>query len=185
MRRLAIVTLLVAAACIHRARPFDEHYSASRWSEASAAFLADSGLANDERALYRAALLYGTPGRPTYQPERADTLLRRLLSRYPNTRFRAEASEQLAVVSALVRERESVASRTTAIERRIQELTTATDGLRRRLDSLSVTADSLRRHTARLEADLRDRDEQLRAARLELQRLKEIDLKSPRKPPVG
>jgi hypothetical protein len=39
----------------------------------------------------------------------------------------------------------------------------------------------MRKNTTRLESDLREREDQLRALRLELQRLKEIDLK-PRRP---
>lgn len=45
------------------------------------------------------------------------------------------------------------------------------------LDSLEMENDSLRTHVSRIEADLLDRDEQVRALRLELQRLKEIDLR--------
>jgi chromosome segregation ATPase len=54
--------------------------------------------------------------------------------------------------------------------------------LRVALDSLHAQNDSLRRSAKRLEADLLDREEKLRALQLELQRLKEIDLR-PRKPP--
>jgi cell division protein FtsB len=53
--------------------------------------------------------------------------------------------------------------------------------LRAELDSLVAQNDSLRRTAARLEGDVLDREEQIRAIRLELQRLKEIDLK-PRSP---
>src|SRR5688572_30596812 len=53
--------------------------------------------------------------------------------------------------------------------------------LRVELDSLAAQNDSLRRSTTRLETDVAVREEHIRAIRLELQRLKEIDLK-PRKP---
>jgi septal ring factor EnvC (AmiA/AmiB activator) len=53
--------------------------------------------------------------------------------------------------------------------------------LRAELDSLLAQNDSLRRTAARLEGDVLDREEQIRAIRSELQRLKEIDLK-PRSP---
>ena len=56
--------------------------------------------------------------------------------------------------------------------------------LSQRLDSLTLQVDSLRSSAARLQDTLRDRDEQLRITRLELQRLKEIDLKPIRRPPV-
>jgi hypothetical protein len=177
-----LLALTALPGCVHRGGAFDAYYGAARWSEASAAFLADSSLMNDERALYRAGILYGTPGRPTYRPERADSLLRRLISRFPGSDYRRDATERVAALDALVRERDSVSARMHAIEQRVADLTTAAGSLRRQLDSLTVQSDSLRRSTSRLEADLRDRDEQLRAARLELQRLKEIDLKTSRPP---
>jgi two-component sensor histidine kinase len=49
--------------------------------------------------------------------------------------------------------------------------------LRARLDSARVDNDSLRLQAARLQFDLSDRDAELRALRLELERLKAIDLK--------
>jgi hypothetical protein len=55
-------------------------------------------------------------------------------------------------------------------------------GPARAVDSMVVQNDSVRAVITRLESDRRDRDEQLRVLRLELQRLKEIDLK-PRRPP--
>jgi hypothetical protein len=174
---------VASAGCVHRSRPFDEYFVASRWMDASAAFMADSSLMNDERALHRAALLYGTPGRATYRPERADSILRRLLTRFPDSRFSGEAGEQLAMIEALVRERASAAGRIALLERRSAELDSTVRVLRQRLDALGSQSDSLRRSWGGLELDLRDRDEQLRSLRLELQRLKEIDLKPPRKPP--
>ena len=72
-----------------------------------------------------------------------------------------------------------------AEQRRLEASVTALGSemarLRAELDSLLAQNDSLRRGTSRLEADVLERDEQIRAIRLELQRLKEIDLK-PRKP---
>ena len=76
--------------------------------------------------------------------------------------------------TAQVRERDSV----------IAELTETIAALRVRLDSLTRRSDSLRMSTLELREAIRVRDEQLGAARLELQRLKEIDLKAPRKPPA-
>jgi hypothetical protein len=179
---------VVIAACFHQVRPFDHYLDERRWSDAAAAFTADSGLMNDEDALYRAGVLYGSPGRPTYDPERAEFLLRRLLTNFPSTRHRADALDRLELVESLVRTRDSVTSRQRAVESRIADLTGSIKRLRAALDSVGEMSDTLRRNSARLEADLRDRDEQLRALRLELQQLKEIDLKRPplgppRKPP--
>ena len=84
---------------------------------------------------------------------------------------RREALSQREIAATAVQERDSLAMRALAIERRIAELVAMTD--------------SLRRNAVLLEAGLRDRDDQLRAAREELQKLKEIDLKGRRKPPLS
>ena len=55
--------------------------------------------------------------------------------------------------------------------------------LRAGRDSLSSQNDSLRQLVEHLQADLLDREEQIRSLRLELERLKEIDLKRPRRTP--
>lgn len=185
-RRVAMLIaagMVALAGCVHRARPFDEYFASSRWIEASEAFMADPSLMSDERALYQAGVLYGTAGRPTYRPRQADSLFRRLLTRFPETKYRAQAAEHLAGLAVGLRQRDSVA----ALERRLAQLTATIQSLRQRLDSATTQGDSLRRNGARLEAELKDRDDQLRSLRLELQRLKEIDLKSsqpPRKPPA-
>jgi hypothetical protein len=58
------------------------------------------------------------------------------------------------------------------------------DSLWIRTLALAAESDALRANTTRLEVELQARDEQLRAVRFELQRLKEIDLRSQRKPPL-
>jgi hypothetical protein len=77
-------------------------------------------------------------------------------------------------VAAQVRQRDSA----------VAELTAVVEALRMRLDSLTNRSDSLRASTLELREAIRVRDEQLRVARVEVQRLKDIDLKSPRKPPT-
>ena len=69
------------------------------------------------------------------------------------------------------------AARVRELEARITELTSQQLRLRAQLDSVQAQSDASRRAAARMEADVRDRDEQLRALRLELKQLKEIDLK--------
>jgi hypothetical protein len=71
-----------------------------------------------------------------------------------------------------------------ALERRMAAMTARMDTLRVQLEALQVQNDSLRRTSNRMETEIRERDEQIRAIRLELQRLKEIDLK-PRPPKPG
>jgi len=69
------------------------------------------------------------------------------------------------------------------LEARVAVLGAETARLRASLDSLRDQSDSLRRNASRVETDLRDREELVRALRLELERLKEIDLRPrPRRP---
>lgn len=144
--------------------------------DAAQTFDADSTLMNDESTLYSAGVLFGSPSRPTYDPERARTLLQALLTRFPNTRYAADAQDRVALLDDVLRVR-TITSRTRELEARIAELTAQQQRARVELDSVLAANDGLRRSAARLDADLRDRDEQLRALRLELRQLKEIDLK--------
>lgn len=71
----------------------------------------------------------------------------------------------------------------TGLESRIVALDAEASQLRAWLDSLRTENDSLRRNASGLESSLRDRETQILALRLELQRLKEIDLKPRRRRP--
>ncbi len=172
---LLAMMILETAACAPRA--FDRYLRDQQWADASRAFAADSALMNDERALYDAGVLYSSPARPTYDPDRAGLLLRRLLNTFPNTKYRGAATDRLALVDAVLRGRDSATMRQRAIEARVAELTADARRLRAALDSAQAQNDLLRRNSAKLESDLRDRDDQLRALRLELRQLKDIDLK--------
>ena len=87
------------------------------------------------------------------------------------------------VSDELGRDRDSLLVRSLALVQRVAELTASTERLRLKVDSLAVQGDSLRQGVARLQDSLRERDDQLQAARQELQRLKEIDLKPAKRPP--
>ncbi|MEP6729625.1 MAG: hypothetical protein ABJE10_03250 [bacterium] len=169
-------TAAVLSVCACASRPFDRLLSDHRWVDAAQTFDADSTLMNDESTLYSAGVLFGSPSRPTYDPERARTLLQALLTRFPNTRYAADAQDRVALLDDVLRVR-TITSRTRELEARIAELTAQQQRARVELDSVLAANDGLRRSAARLDADLRDRDEQLRALRLELRQLKEIDLK--------
>ena len=178
----AIVSIWACAS-----RPFDQLLAEHRWADAAQVFAADSTLANDERALYSAAVLFGSPARPTYDPERARTLFRRLLTTFPNSIHVPDAADRVALLDEVLRARSGIA-RVRELEARVAELTAQQVRLRAGLDSAQAQGDVSRRSTARLEADVRDRDEQLRALRLELKQLKEIDLKprsGVRRPPTA
>jgi hypothetical protein len=69
------------------------------------------------------------------------------------------------------------------LETEIAALDTTARQLRASRDSLAIQNDSLRLNLSRLQADSLEREEQIRALRLELERLKEIDLKRARRVP--
>ena len=185
LRSSLAFSVLALAGCA-ATRPFDQHLQRGEWAEAARVFVADTALMNDERALYDAGMLYGSPTRPTYDPERAHGLLVRLLSHFPATQYRTNAADRLALVDAVLGARDSALARQRTVEIRIAELTAEVARLHAGLDSAQLQTDAVRKIASRLEADLKDRDEQLRALRLELRQLKEIDLKPrvpPRRPP--
>ncbi|MDB4891476.1 MAG: hypothetical protein JWL61_3331 [Gemmatimonadetes bacterium] len=182
----AIVSMCSMWACAS-ARPFDRLLSEQRWADAAQLFASDSTLLNDEQALYSAAVLFGSPTRKaTYDPERARTLFQRLLSNFPNSKYVSDAQNRVALLDEVLRARTGT-TRVRELEARISELTAQQGRLRAELDSAQGQSDAVKRSAAKLEADVRDRDEQLRALRLELKQLKEIDLKprsAGRRPPA-
>jgi hypothetical protein len=162
------------AACT---RPiFQRYIDEERWNDAKAAFESDSSLMNEDWALLDAAKLYSSPRRGAYDPGRARMLLQRLLARNPQSKYRVEAQDRLALVETTLRQRDSLAIERRAVDDRIAQLTNETRRLRVSLDSVLARNDSLQRGVSRLEMDLRDREDQLRALRNELARLKQIDL---------
>jgi hypothetical protein len=182
MRRTALAVLsALVAGCVHPTQ-FDRYYTSAQWTDAARAFDADSSLITNERTLYRGALVYGTPGRPTYNPLRGRQLLQVLLLRFPSTSYRDDAESRLLFLNEVIRTRDEAARHERELEARIAELSRRERELRTRADTSVAQSDSLRSAVARLEAERREREEQLRVLRLELQQLKEIDLKS--RPPV-
>jgi len=173
--------VLIAGACV-RPTPFDRYLADDKWSEAAREFESDSALRSSENGLYGGGVVFGTPGRPTYDPAKARELFIALLSRYPETDHRADATARMLLLEDVLRARRDAAQLERELEARIANLTRETRDLRARADSIAAPNDSLRAVVTRLEAERREREEQLRALRLELQRLKEIDLKP--RPPV-
>jgi chromosome segregation ATPase len=105
-----------------------------------------------------------------------------LVTNFPNSRYVSDAQDRIALLD----EARTGTARVRELEARIAELTAQQVRLRTQLDSTQAQSDASRRSAARLEADVRERDEQLRALRLELKQLKEIDLKprsAGRRPP--
>lgn len=157
---------------------FEQYMDAQRWTDAARLFDADSlSILSDDRSLYRAGVLFGTPGRSTFDASRARTLFRRLLTTFPASPYRQDAVERLALLDAIVNGRADAQVQVQALQTRIDALSSTVQRLHAALDSATVRDDSARRDVARLQADLHERDDQLRALRLELQQLKAIDLK--------
>ena len=179
----AAVLATAVVACAHPSQ-FERYIAGGQWSEAAHEFESDSSLLKNERSLYQAGLLYGTPGRSTYDPERARGLLSTLLVRFPDTKYRSDASSRAALLDETLQTHREAEAREHELSVRIAQLELETRGLRARADSMAVQGDSLRAVIGRLEAERRDREDQLRALRLELQQLKEIDLKPRRRPPA-
>ena len=176
--RVAVAVIAsVAAVCVACVRPaFQRDIDEGRWSDAKAAFESDTSLMNDDWALLEAAKLYGSPSRGAYDPGRARMLLQRLLARSPQSKYRVEAMDRLALMEGVLRERDSVTAERRTLDDRIAQLTTEMRRVRVSLDSAIARNDTLQRNVTRLETDLRDREDQLRALRVELARLKQIDL---------
>ena len=186
MRRvLAIGVPLLVAACVHAPTQFDRYMASGQWVDAAREFSNDSLLQNDEEAIYQAAILHGTPDRPTYDPTRARGLFQRLLMKFPGTKHRDDAAARMMLLDDVLRTRRVAADTARELKDRISALERETQTLRVRIDSSSAQSDSLRGVIARIETLRKDRETELAALRLELQRLKEIDLKPrPTRPPV-
>lgn len=172
---LAVATL-AAGACV-RATQFDRYFAERRWTDAAREFEADTALRTNEEALYRAGLIFGTPGIPTYDAAKARDLLTTLVTRFPNSTHSADATARLLLIQDVARARRDADERERGLENRIAILAREVSDLKSRLDAIAPQSDSLKNVIARLEADRRDREEQIRALRSELTRLKEIDLR--------
>ena len=188
MTRAIVATwlALLAAGCARATTQFERYYANAQWADAAREFSADSSLARNDRDLYHAALIYGTPGRSTYDPMKGRQLLQLLVGRFPESSYRDDAESRLMLLNSLLQTRDEAMRKEHELEGRIADLTRQTQELRARADSSGAQSDSLRSVVAKLETERREREEQLRALRLELQQLKEIDLKSrpTSKPPI-
>jgi hypothetical protein len=180
--RIAVAgAALWVSACAPPPSQFDRYYTANQWPEAARAFALDGSLRNNEAALYHAGVVYGTPGRPPYDPTTATELLSTLVTRFPNSKYRGDATARLLFLGEVVRLQHDADARAKELEAQVASLTREVHDVRARLDASTAQSDSLRGVLARVEADRREREDQLRSLRLELQRLMEIDLK-PRRP---
>jgi hypothetical protein len=190
MRRrlcLFLAVPLAVSACASRA--FDQHVAAGRWTEAAATFSQDSTLHGNEHALYRAAVIHASPDLGAYQPRLARELLIRLLRQHPRSVYRESAVGFIALIDevdrvryeAIERQQHLEAARN-RLEADIARIGAEIDSARARSEA-QVEANSLLRVTVdRLQAILRNRENELAALRVELDRLKAIDLRGPADP---
>jgi tetratricopeptide (TPR) repeat protein len=189
-RAFGLIALVLAPACA-TSTPFDQHFEANRYEAAVRAFHASPELHDQERALFRAALTYGSPQSPVFDPDSARSLIERLQRLYPNTRYRDEAHRLLVLLTEIQRLEE----RAERYEREVERLTQDLAELRRhiawletRVDVRDEMLDVLRQVIERLEGEARYKDDRIRALQEELERLKEIDLgrgtAPPRVPPA-
>ena len=167
---------MLAVACV-RASQFDRYLADEQWTQAAREFARDPSLRLNEHELYRAGLLYGTPGRPTYNPDSARVMFASLLNRFPGTSHQEDAEARLGFLDQLVITQHAAESRIQRLEARIDSLGREVRLARARADSAGAQSDSLRGAIKGLEAERRERDKQLEQLRSELQQLKEIDLK--------
>ena len=160
---------------------FDSLYDAGRYEAAVRVYRSDTTLHHQERALYRTGLMHALPGSPVYDPSLARTQLERLLTLYPNTGYRTEASRLISLLREVQNQREA----TSEARARVSRLSARVDTLYRRLARVEDDLDQRRAHLETLEAlnerlqtDLKTREDSLRRLQTELRKLKAIDLRS-------
>lgn len=187
---IVVAMISVSSACATTTQ-FEKNLKARRWSDAALDFETDTSLHTNERALYRAALLHSFPNKETYNPTLARTLFQRLLRLYPSSSRHQASLDHIAMLDEMQKIRQDSSRREWEIQREMTRRISDTQLLLNRLDSLTQRlqtseqqTDQLRKQVARLEADIKERDDQLRTLRAELLKLKEIDLNPSRRPGV-
>lgn len=170
----SVAALLTMVACA--STQFDRYFDAHKWSDAASALQADSTVLSSESGLFKAATLYSSPDRPTYNPTLARELFERLLRTYPTTQKRQVVNDQLSLLYEI--EKTKAASRASAesLRSRMAQLAADTVRLRASLDSVTIQLRAeqdqnglLRKVSTRLENDLAE-------LQSELNHLKAIDL---------
>jgi len=155
---------------------FDRAIDSHQWTSAAAALAKDTTILNSDAGLYKAAMLYTFPDRPTYDPARATILFVRLVHEYPKSSLRQEANDQLSLLHRLQKTSDDYTAQQQSLLARIAALTADTLRLRSSLDSMQEQNVALRKVTTRLESDSQDRESQLSELHSELNHLKAIDL---------
>jgi tetratricopeptide (TPR) repeat protein len=185
--RLGVVLLggllmLAGLACASGGGRFESYVDAGQYEAAISEFARDSALHEDPDVVLQVAELYGSPGTPLYDRERAISILTRWLESYPDhpARFRAELELSLLTetrrLEALIARQDSVSERLAAD---LAAVAVVRDTMEGRVVALSrerlVLTDSLEAQQRRIEVLI----DELRRVRQELEQLKEIDVGGP------
>lgn len=184
-RFLAVACTFTSAACA--STQFDQYFEAQRWSDAALEFTADSTLRRNERSLFRAAQVFGSPHSSAFDPDRARALFEDFVQLYPGSDQVPSALSFIAMLDEMQRIRNENTLRERELRDEIRTLTHEVERLEGRIrwfESRFIAQEeqnqTLRRIADRLESDLRVREDELRTLQDELDRLKDIDLGSPR-----
>jgi hypothetical protein len=134
---------------------------------------------SDPDALFRAALGFGLPDSPLFEPRRATALFDTLLTRHPDAAHRAHAEQLRQMLAELLRAERRQADDVLTLGGRVAALQEQVDSLEARLGRETSRGDGLRVIADRLDRTVRERDARIRALEEELEALKEIDLGRP------
>lgn len=175
---LAALLLPVLTACASTSA-FEQHYDAGRYSEALRTFEQNPESLEGERALFRSGVLYLTSEGEDHDIDRARRQFERLLTRFPDTRYRAQVNGYLSMLDRVdsleshVAERKSEAD---SLRSEVRRLENRSGWLQAALIGREAQAELLRLSTERLRDTLREMEDEIAGLREELERLKEIDL---------
>jgi hypothetical protein len=151
---------------------FHRHYEEGRFAEAVEAFRADTTLAGEERAIFRAGVARLLLARGREEERAAGELFRRLLERNPRTSYAPQARLFLRQIER----REELRRELARARREAEVLRGRVEWMRGRLTKARGREDSLSARLSDLTTRLRQQEEDCAQLREELERLKRIDL---------
>jgi len=181
LRHLILLsTALAGGGCA--ASALDRFFEAGQYESAVRAYEVDPSLAQSDRALYRLALSYAAAGTGVSDPERARALLAQLETRYPRSRYRAEALVAGSLLTGIVALRDTVEGNRQLLDSLRAGIRTLEATHAAAEDSLRASRQRLAGLTAavrRLETEIEAKNAGLERLQDELRRLKNIDLGRP------
>jgi len=159
---------------------FDRHFESGRYLDAVRTYRANPSLDRDSGVLLRLAVLHMAEESPTYDPDRAEALLHRVLDLSPQgpaalqARFLLRHMEAVRVADAvLMRTDREVA----ALEARITALEEEREALREEVVNRDEELDRITAESGRLQAVLQERQAEIRQLQATMEELKRIDMR--------